>query len=64
MLVSCPWGPATAHGVGILTELYAIFMDRYTLVPKFKDLDPTVLAGEGVSHGQISVDVTIIRYDA
>ncbi len=24
ILASCPWGPATAHGVGILTELYVI----------------------------------------
>ena len=29
-LASCPWGPATAHGVGILTELYVIYMERYT----------------------------------
>ena len=25
-LASCPWGPATAHGVGLLTEMYAIYM--------------------------------------
>ncbi len=24
VLASCPWGPATAHGVGILNELYVI----------------------------------------
>ena len=24
VLASCPWGPATAHGVGILTESYTI----------------------------------------
>ena len=29
-LASCPWGPATAHGVGILTELYVIYMERNT----------------------------------
>ncbi len=29
-LSSCPWGPATAHGVGILTELYVIYMERST----------------------------------
>ncbi len=29
-LASCPWGPATAHGVGLLTEMYAIYMERYT----------------------------------
>ncbi len=27
LLASCPWGPATAHGVGLLTEMYAIYMD-------------------------------------
>ncbi len=30
ILASCPWGPATAHGVGLLTEMYAIYMERYT----------------------------------
>ena len=25
VLASCPWGPATAHGVGMLTELYVIY---------------------------------------
>ncbi len=30
VLASCPWGPATAHGVGILTELYVICMERST----------------------------------
>ncbi len=30
ILASCPWGPATAHGVGILTELYAIYVERST----------------------------------
>ncbi len=29
LLASCPLGPATAHGVGILTELYVIYMERY-----------------------------------
>ncbi len=27
MLTSCPWGPATAHGLDMLTELYAIYME-------------------------------------
>ncbi len=26
-LASCPWGPATAHGVGLLTEMYAIYIE-------------------------------------
>ncbi len=30
ILASCPWGPATANGVGILTELYVIYMEGYT----------------------------------
>ncbi len=25
-LASCPWGPATAHGVGVLSEMYARYM--------------------------------------
>ena len=29
LLASYPWGPATAHGVGTLTELYVIYMDRW-----------------------------------
>ena len=24
VLASCPWGPATAHGMGMLTELYVM----------------------------------------
>ncbi len=28
ILASCPWGLATAHGVRILTELYAIHVSR------------------------------------
>ncbi len=28
-LASCTWGLATAHGVGLLTEMYAIYMERY-----------------------------------
>ena len=29
LLASCPWGPATVHGVGILTALYVIYMGTY-----------------------------------
>ena len=29
ILASCPWGPATDHGVGLLTEMHAIYMERY-----------------------------------
>ncbi len=29
LLASCQWGPATAHGVGTLTEMYVIYMVRY-----------------------------------
>ncbi len=28
LLASCPWGPATAHGVGILIKLHVIYMER------------------------------------
>ena len=30
ILASCPLGPATAHGLGILTEMDVIYMERYT----------------------------------
>ncbi len=36
ILASCPWGPVTANGVDILTEMYVIYMER-------KLLGPTVL---------------------
>ena len=30
-LASCPWGPATAYGVGVLTKLYVILvLQAYT----------------------------------
>ena len=35
--------------VGVLSEMYA----------RFKDLGPPDLAGEGVSHGQISVEYNV-----
>ncbi len=30
ILASCPWGPVTANGVDILTEMYVIYMKRKT----------------------------------
>ncbi len=30
LLASCPWGPVTANGVDILTEMYVIYMERNT----------------------------------
>ena len=30
VLASCPWGPATDHRVGLLTEMYVIYMEPYT----------------------------------
>ncbi len=32
LFIRCQWGPAIAHWVGILTEMYAIHMERYILV--------------------------------
>ncbi len=29
ILVSCPWGPITEHGVDLLPEMYAIYMESY-----------------------------------
>ena len=28
LLASCPWGPVTANGVGVLTVMYVVFV-RY-----------------------------------
>ena len=47
-LASCPWGPATANGVGILTELYVI----YTAMPKIMSIGPLATAGEVVTDGK------------
>ncbi len=30
VLASCPWGPVTANGVDLLTEIYVIYMETYT----------------------------------
>ena len=30
LLASCPWGPVTANGVDLLTEMYVIYMERNT----------------------------------
>ena len=30
ILASCPWGPATAHGLGTLTEMYVIYIEGHT----------------------------------
>ncbi len=30
ILASCPWGPVTANGVDLLTEIYVIYMERRT----------------------------------
>ena len=29
-LASCPWGPVTANGVDLLTEIYVIYMETHT----------------------------------
>ncbi len=41
-LASCPWGPVTAHGVGILTEMHVIFMS----------VGPTAASGEAVTDAR------------
>ncbi len=41
-LASCPWGLATDHGVRLLTEMYAIYIDRYGLgAPRPSSLNAT-----------------------
>ncbi len=61
-LASCPWGPATAHGVGLLIEMYVIYMETCTshraiarcfglgfFMPKIMSVGPTAAAGEAVT---------------
>ena len=43
-LTSCPWGPVTANGMDLLTEIYAIYM------PKIMSVGPTAVAGQAVTH--------------
>ncbi len=67
ILAICPWGPATAHGVGILTELYVIYIERnashrttaqcfglelFPNIPKIMSIGPLAAAGEVVTGGQ------------
>ena len=47
---SCPWGPATAHGVGTLTEMDVIYMERSIYMPKFRSIGLLAAAGEVVTH--------------
>ncbi len=44
MLASCTWGPVTANGVDLLTEIYVI--------PKFRSVGPSAVAGEVETHGR------------
>ncbi len=44
ILASCPLGPATAHGVGILTEMHVI----YIIMP----IGPSAATGEVETHGR------------
>ena len=47
ILASCPWGPVTANGVELLTEIYV-----YIWRPKFRPLGPLASAGERVTDGR------------
>ena len=48
------WGPATAHGVGILSKLYVIYTERnasHLAIVQYFDLGPTfVLIMEALSE--------------
>ena len=61
-LASCPWRPATAHGVGLLTETYVIYMEtctshramlrprsKHTFMPKIMFVGPTAAAEDAVT---------------
>ena len=41
ILASCPWGPVTANGVDLLTEMYVIYMET---------VGPLGAAGAGVTY--------------
>ena len=43
LLASCPWGPATVDGVGLLTEMYAIYIERYSSHEGRRSNGPTFL---------------------
>ncbi len=45
-------GLVTAHGVGILTEMHVIYMERYTHMPKIMPIGPLAAAGEARTHGR------------
>ncbi len=51
-LASCPWGPATAYGVGILTELYVIHMERSTSHRAIMSIGPLAAKAEVISCGR------------
>ncbi len=44
-LASSPWGPVTANGVDLLTEIYIIYMETHTS-------HPLTAAGERVTYGR------------
>ena len=50
-LASCPSGPVTAHGVGILTEMHVIYIERYIL-PKIMSIGPLATTGEAVTDAR------------
>ncbi len=50
-LASCPLGPVTAHGVGILTEMHVIYMGRYTS-HRAMPVGPLAAAGEAVTDAR------------
>ena len=52
LLASCPWGPVTANGVDLLTEMYVIYIERNTHIPKFRPVGPLAAAGERVTDGR------------
>ncbi len=47
ILASCPWGPVTANGVDLLTEMYVIYMET-----KIRSLGPLGAAGAGVTYAR------------
>ncbi len=44
-LASCPWGPVTANGVDLLTEIYVIYMETHTSHHAIRFVGPSAEAG-------------------
>ncbi len=61
LLASCPWGPVTANGVDLLTEIYVTYMERKNQAPR--SIGCSSIGHFMRTHGQTESQ-TIIMDDA